>query len=224
MKLIHVASALIALVAGAFALFAAKGSRVHRLSGLIFTVSMLIMTSSAFIMAVFFFPNRLNVTAASLTFYLVATAFLALRPLANVRGLTVGLMFGGAAVGLYGYIVGVQTAATDVATSGSVFVFGSVAWLSAFGDARLLRTGNLQGAKRLLRHLWRMSTAMLIATMSLFIGQPDFFPEPLRHDVGLRSIPLFVVLAVMAYWLARLGLKRRRGLPTHLRSTQSASR
>jgi hypothetical protein len=35
------------------------------------------------------------------------------------------------------------------------------------------------------------------------------FPEPLRHAIGVRSIPVLVVLATLLYWLVRMQLRRR---------------
>jgi hypothetical protein len=83
------------------------------------------------------------------------------------------------------------------------FVFGPIALLAAVGDLRMIRAGGFQGARRLARHLWRMCFALFIAVASFFLGQPDFFPEPVRSG-GLRAIPVLVVLAAMFYWMARV--------------------
>jgi len=98
------------------------------------------------------------------------------------------------------------------------FVFGVVAMLSALGDARTLWAGRLAGAKRLARHIWRMCFAMWIATASFFLGQPKVFPEPLRHLMGVRAIPVLLVLAVMFYWLARVLFKGQAAIrqPSHM--------
>lgn len=54
-----------------------------------------------------------------------------------------------------------------------------------------------------------MSFAMLIATLSFFLGQAKVFPEPLRKSIGLRAIPVLLVIVFMIYWLLRVRLKRR---------------
>lgn len=225
MSLIHVAAAFIALTAGAIALAMPKGSRWHRGSGLVFTISMLAMTSSAFVLAAFLRPNRLNVVAASLTFYLVATAYLAIRPVANVHRAVAGLMLFAAILGAFAYSVGFEKlAADDVGTAVFMFVFGSVALLGACLDTRVVWATTFQGVQRLVRHLWRMTTAMLITTMSAFLGQPDLFPDPLRHRTDLRAIPIMLVALTLIYWLVRVAIKRRRAVPPRARSIGLESR
>jgi hypothetical protein len=94
-------------------------------------------------------------------------------------------------------------------------IFGSVGLLACVGDLRLIRAGGVQtirGAPRLARHLWRMSTAFLIAAFSFFLGQAKVIPKPIRM-VPLLVIPPLVVLATMLYWLWRVRVRRSvRGL------------
>ena len=74
MKLIHIIAGLLALASGAVALYAVKGSSLHRRSGMVFVVAMLVLSSTGALMAVFIKPNPVNVMAGSTTFYLVSTA------------------------------------------------------------------------------------------------------------------------------------------------------
>lgn len=225
MTLIHIVSAFLALAAGAIALAVTKGSALHRRSGQVFTAAMLTMTSSAFVVATFLRPNRINIVAASLTFYLVATAFLAVRPLARSRRWVLVLMLGAMTTGIFAYAVGAEKLARgDAGFSAFFFVFGSVAWLGAIGDYRVIRIMPLEGAPRLIRHLWRMSTAMLIATMSFFLGQADLLPEWLREQPGLRVLPILLVFLAMVMWLSRLRFNRQRSLPAAVQSARPDSR
>ena len=57
---IHILAASLALVSGAVAMFARKGGTLHRQSGIVFVVAMLVMASSAVLIAAFLRPNRLN--------------------------------------------------------------------------------------------------------------------------------------------------------------------
>ena len=57
------------------------------------------------------------------------------------------------------------------------FMFGLVGVIGSVGDMRILRSGALNGASRLARHLWRMCFALFIAALSFFIGQSDEFPQ-----------------------------------------------
>lgn len=93
-----------------------------------------------------------------------------------------------------------------------LYVFAVVALIAAAGDLSMVIGQGLAGARRIARHLWRMCLALWIGVVSLFLGQPQVFPEPLRHQSGLRAIPVFLVLVVMAYWLGRVLLPPKRWL------------
>ncbi len=64
------------------------------------------------------------------------------------------------------------------------------------------------GAPRLVRHLWRMCFALFIAVTSLFLGQPQVFPEALRTS-GALALPPALVLALLLWWLVRIRLLPR---------------
>lgn len=72
-----------------------------------------------------------------------------------------------------------------------------------FGYVALYSAGPLQGASRLARHLWRMSFALFIASLSFFIGQAKVFPEPIRIR-GLLALPVLAVLLTMFFWMWRV--------------------
>lgn len=215
MKFIHIVAGLLALLAGAVALYATKGSPLHRRSGMVFAAAMLVMTSSATLMAAFLFPNRVNVVAGLLTFYLVVTGVLAVRRTVDqTRAVLIGLMVLVLAVATFAFWLAFQAVNSadgliDSLPAPPLFMFGTIGALCVLGDVRMLRAGILQGKRRVARHLWRMSYAMWIATMSFFLGQPNVFPEPLRHALGLRAIPVLLVLAVMLYWMARVRFKQQ---------------
>lgn len=209
MKAIHIIAGLLALVAGAVALCATKGSRLHRLSGRVFTVAMATMTTTAAVIAQFFSPNRVNVVAAVLTFYLVATGMLAVRrTVPQMRAAATALMLVAVLIGTQAFALALEGVASpshrvDGIPATPLFMFGSVALLAAIGDLRMLHAGHIEGAHRLARHLWRMSYAMWIATTSAFLGQAKFIPEPLRKW-PLLAVPVLLVLVVMAYWLVKV--------------------
>jgi hypothetical protein len=74
-------------------------------------------------------------------------------------------------------------------------------------DFRLLTRGGTAGTPRLVRHLWRMTFALWVATASFFLGQADVIPEPLRN-FALLSVPLLAVLGTLLYWLWRSSMKK----------------
>ena len=215
---IHIIAGLLAIAAGAVALYAVKGSALHRKSGLVFVVAMLTMASSGFVMAI---ARRDPGTAlgGALAIYLVCTGLLTVkRPVAQARGGLIALMALALAIGAVELALGAAAARNadhmfGKYPAGLYNAFGTVTLLCAYGDARTLWLGHLDGAKRLARHIWRMGFAMWFATTSFFLGQAKVFPEPLRHMAGLRAIPVVLVLIVMFYWLGRVLLKRRQALP-----------
>ena len=87
------------------------------------------------------------------------------------------------------------------------FLFGVVGLLASFLDFRMIRSGGLRGAARLLRHLWRMSFALFIAAMSFFLGQAKVFPKPVRIP-ALLALPVLAVLVTLLYWLWRVRIRR----------------
>jgi hypothetical protein len=218
MKWIHIIAGLLSLLAGATALYSAKGSGLHRKSGMVFVIAMIVMTSSAVLIAAFLSPNRVNVVAGTLTFYLVCTGLLTVkRTVEQIRIPSTGFMLLAFATSLYAFSLGIEGIGNtrnivDKVPAQVLFLFGTVGLLGALLDARMLLAGSIQGPHRLARHLWRMSFAMWLATMSFFLGQAKFFPEPIRKS-GLLVIPVLVVLAMMLYWLVRVLWKKKR-MPT----------
>jgi uncharacterized membrane protein len=208
--IVHILAGATSLVAGAVALVAAKGGRLHRRSGLVFAIAMLVMTSTgAFIAARM--PERGSMLAGIVTFYLVATSLLTVkRPVAESRRLLGLLMCTAATAGIAALYLG--TVALD-APNGRVdhlpaqpfFMFGTIALLGAALDARLLVAGDITGRHRIARHLWRMTLAMLVATSSFFLGQPDLLPAPL----WLRAVPVWIVMATLLWQLAKTLWRRR---------------
>ncbi|MEO8672442.1 MAG: DUF2306 domain-containing protein [Tahibacter sp.] len=215
MILIHIVAGLLALLSGAIALFAAKGSTVHRRSGLVFVAAMLAMTSTAVIIAVFLRPSRVNMMAGTLTFYLVSTALLAVRrTVEQSRRWLIGFMLLAVCVAGYAFALGIETLNSAPGKGAGIpapmlFMFGTIGLLGALLDARLLWVGSIQGAHRIARHLWRMTFALWIATASFFLGQSKFFSAAIRQS-GLLAIPVLLVLILLIYWLARTLVFKRR--------------
>ena len=155
----------------------------------------------------------------SAAIYLVCTALLTIRrTVAQARAALTGLMIMALAIAAAELTLGAIAARMPGRMFGHYpaafyYVFSVVALLCAYGDARTLWHARLEPASRLARHIWRMSFAMWFATTSFFLGQAKVFPEPLRHMMGLRAIPVVLVLVVMFYWLGRVLLGRRRALP-----------
>jgi uncharacterized membrane protein len=214
--IVHICAGATSLVAGALALLAAKGSRLHRRSGLVFAIAMLVMTSTgAFIAAQM--PERGSMLAGIVTFYLVATSLLTVkRPVQSSRPAIAGFMLLAFVAGVSALYLGsvaleAPNGRVDHLPAPPFFMFGTIALLGAALDARLLVAGRIEGKHRIARHLWRMTLAMLVATMSFFLGQPDLLPAPL----WLRAIPVWLVLGTLVWQLIKT-LRRRRSAATRI--------
>jgi uncharacterized membrane protein len=209
----HVVAGSLGLISGFAALYAAKGARLHRKSGVVFVGAMLAMAAAGFTVAVVRgVAPEINVPAALLTSYLVVTAFTTVRPLATgARAAHFGGMFAALGVGLTMLVFGIEAVANGGTRNGMpafpFFMFALIAALGTVGDVRMLRTGPLRGAMRLTRHLWRMCMALFIAALSFFIGQADVIPQPFRIR-PLLALPVLAVLVTMFYWLWRVRIRR----------------
>ena len=211
---VHFAAGLVSIVAGAIALSAAKGGRLHKRSGLVFTWAMIGLGLTA--AGIGMYENRPSqVFAGLVAAYLVVTAMTTVKPLPGIgRGIDVALMvlaFAYAAASLYGGVTEWLDPTVQVVGRPRVvppLVIGSVILLAAVGDLRASRAGGLRGSRRLARHLWRMCFALFVATGSFFLGQMKFVPEP------ARIVPLLLVLALapivfLFYWMWRVRVRGR---------------
>ncbi|HEU4888829.1 MAG TPA: DUF2306 domain-containing protein [Thermoanaerobaculia bacterium] len=213
--LIHICGAVVGLLSGCLAMMLRKGSGLHAAAGNVFFISMLCMTSTGAYIAEFMRPNKANFLVAVLTFYLVSTAWVAARrrdgkpTLFDRIALLVVL-----ADGIGGMIWGIQAAGSprglkDGMPAAIYFVFGSVALLCAVLDVRMIRRGGVAGAKRIVRHLLRMSFALLIALMSLYPGQAKLFPVWFR-ETNLMFVPHVLVIGSLLFWTVRMRRRSKR--------------
>ena len=211
---VHFAAGLASIVAGTIALAVAKGSRLHKQSGLVFTWGMLVLGVTAMgIGAYEYRPSQ--VFAGLVVVYLVFTATTTVKTLPGIgRRTDVVLMvlaFAFAFMSLYGGVSEWLDPTVKVVGRPRVvppLVIGSVILLAAIGDLRAIRAGGLRGARRLARHLWRMCFALFIATGSFFLGQMKFVPEPVRI-VPLLLVLGFAPILFLFYWMWRVRVRGR---------------
>jgi len=205
---LHFVAGLLGLASGAVALYALKGGKWHRKSGTIFFYAMLVLSATGAVIASLK-GQRFNAMQGVLTFYLVTTALLTARHrVPEFHWIDVGAMLLALMVGLYDVRLGVEALGRpkrtiDGVPAAAIFIFSGVALLAAAGDIRMMLARGLRGAHRIARHLWRMCFALFIAAGSLFLGQAQVFPEPLRRP-GLLAVPVLLVLLLMVYWLVRV--------------------
>jgi hypothetical protein len=210
---VHIVAASLGLLSGYVALYAAKGGALHRKSGMVFVYTMLTMcVAGATIAIVRGAAPAVNVPAAMMTSYMVITSLTTVRPLpGKSRWLDVVLLLVVLAVSMVDLTFGFEAIASDGRRQGipafPFFMFGTVGLLASAGDFRMLRNGPLKGVRRIARHLWRMSYALLIAALSFFIGQAKVIPKPIRI-FPLLVLPVLAVLVTMLYWLWRVRVRR----------------
>jgi len=191
---------LIVLVSGAIALSVRKGAKLHRKGGMIFVHAMMVVAITGTVMGLLI-SEMAAVIPGSLTFYLVLTSWLTVRRPVVLKFslIDLGAMLLGLTVSIVSFSYGFTA---DGQPTVLYIIFGAVALLATPGDIRVLTRG-IPGTQRIARHLWRMCFALFLASISLFIGQSQVFPEPL-HNSGLLPIPVLLVLLLMFYWLARV--------------------
>jgi uncharacterized membrane protein len=207
---VHVIGGLVGIAAGFVALFAVKGARRHRKSGIVFVYAMLTMSATGAAIALLKSNGWGTAMGGFLAFYLVTTGLLASRRVSGFQWTDLAALLIAVILGVTYFTFGFQAISSPSGKaygypSPLYFVFGTVTWLAAFGDARVLVHG-IHGSRRLARHVWRMCFAMFIATASFFLGQAKVIPKPLRI-MPLLWIPVLVVIVMMIYWLVRLRLK-----------------
>jgi hypothetical protein len=213
---IHVAAGGLAMVLGAVALLAPKGATLHRKSGLLFVVAMVLMGFSGSVMALKNGPNDPNVTGGFLSAYFVITALTTVRPVAAwTRWVNGAALLVAVALALSCFVRGVEAYGSPRGFLNGVpffmlFFLGTVLTLAAAGDVRMMWSGPLRGGKRLARHLWRMCFALFIAAGSFFSIRArvaTILPEPFTTPL-MRALPVALIFVAMFYWLWRVRGRR----------------
>jgi hypothetical protein len=201
----HILAGVLALAFGYVALYATKGATLHRRSGMLFVYAMVTMSLSGALMDAWkTWSITVNVVAGLMTFYFVTTGLLTVRPRAPespwIDRAAVAFVL---TVSVLAFAAGLDMMRRGRPEAAPSFVFGIVGLLAATGDIRVLRGRVIQGARRIARHLWRLSFAMWVAAASFFWGPPQRVPEAIRIP-ALQAVAVLLPIAVMLYWLWRL--------------------
>jgi hypothetical protein len=212
--MLHISGAIVGLLSGFMAMAFRKGSSLHGAAGSVFFVSMLSMSAAGAYMAAFIKPNNGNIMGGILTFYLVGTGWMAARR----RERTVGIFDWTAllialAIGTAGVTWGFQAAMSKTGLKDGYppflyFIFGSIALLFASSDVRMIVRGGVIGAKRIARHLWRMSLALLFAMLSFYPSRAHLFPRWVNQS-NLLYVPHVIIIGAMLFWLFRVSVRKR---------------
>ncbi len=217
----HICSGVSGFLSGAIAVSFRKGSHRHRTAGNIFVISMLGLSASGVYLA-FIRSQPGNVLGGTLTFYLVATAWIVARRRDEGTGIfDWGALLVALALGTVTVTFGVEAANSPTGLKyeyppGPYFFLSSVALVAAAGDVRMLVRGGIAGTQRLARHLWRMCFAWFIASASIFLARAHIFPTLFRRT-GVLFLLSFLPLLLMTVWLIRVHFTnayKRKSLPS----------
>jgi hypothetical protein len=208
----HFTAGLVAILSGAIALAVAKGSQLHKKTGLVFTWAMIGLGLTA--AGIGIYENKPSqIFAGLLAAYMVFSAMTTVKPMPGIgRPFDIVLMIAALGYGvasLYGGTIEWLDPTVEVVGRPRVvppLVIGAVMLLAGFGDFRAIRAGGLRGSRRLARHLWRMCFGLFIATGSFFLGQMKFIPEPVRI-VPLLLVLAFAPIVFLFYWMWRVRVR-----------------
>lgn len=221
---LHIASGAIAMLSGMLALSVRKGGRLHRVSGDIFVVSMLVMAISASLLGALRPGQTINIFIAGLTLYLVATAWLTMRRQDKAVGapdiiaLVVSLLLCAPfALIDFQIVTGVTVFKSAFKIEGPILialcVFSAIMATAAIGDLRIVLGYGASGIPRITRHLWRMCFALALTLGSAFTnGFARLLPGP-YHVPPVFFAPQLLMLVVLLYWVVRVRFPGWAGRP-----------
>jgi uncharacterized membrane protein len=205
---LHIGAGSIGILSGTAAFVFRKGTPLHRLVGKIFVISMLIMSGIGAVVAPFLpTPERASVIAGILTFYLVLSSWMTVKHKPGQIGrfdhglLPISLSVVAASAYLFWLASQNPRGMLDGQPGAAFVMFIIIGSLAAVGDLRVILQRGVSGATRLARHLWRMTVALFIAANSLFLGQPQVFPNAVQKS-GLLNVPALLILGLLLFWLA----------------------
>lgn len=170
----HLIVGTLSVVAGFLSMLLSKGSRLHQIAGKGFFYSMLMLCVSGFYLSA---SRSLQFTffLAFFSTYLLLTGWYAI----SRKHTTITIFdrlgfFSISAVGLLalgtaslGWSLGLKHPPTEPSYP-AYFLFVVFASFLAYEDYKFIKKAAIAGVNRLVRHLWRMSFSMLIATTIFF--------------------------------------------------------
>ena len=216
MLIAHVSAGCIAILAGAAALSARKGERLHRRVGTIFFASMLVMGVFATVLSVLRQPG--TIAGGIFVCYLVATAWATVRRKeGSIGSFEKMALVVAVACAVAELLLGLQATRSPTGRflgypAPLYYVLGFIVSLAAAGDLKLILRGGISGTARIVRHLWRMCFALFFATGSFFLGQQKVMPA-FMHGSSVLLVLGIAPLAVMVYWLIRVRASRAGSKP-----------
>lgn len=204
---IHAPAGTLALITTVVAMFATKGSALHKKAGSCFTKSMMVMLVSG-IAAAYLKDSIDDMMLGGLVMYTVLTAWLAAHHKKNETNHLEVI----ALVWVLGFAITaflISTGWRDVEAPFAYLVWGGFAVLCALGDIRNLYHSGLTGVQRIVRHVWRIGFSLVWAALAF----TDKIVKMLGADIKsmqeeqvmlIVAVPTMLILITVVYWLVRI--------------------
>lgn len=204
---IHAPAGTLALVTAVAAMFAGKGSALHRKAGACFTLAMMIMLASG-IVAACLKESTDDMMLGAVVMYTVFTAWLTARH----RKTETGVLEAIALVWILGFAATAFVIAAgwrEVGAPAAYLVWGGFAVLCALGDIRNLYHSGLAGIERIVRHVWRIGFSLVWAALAFTdkivkMTGADIKSMPQDQLLFVVAVPTLLIVATIVYWIANL--------------------
>lgn len=194
-----------AVIAGFTSLLVKKGSTVHKQSGRMFMVTMLLLSLSGFYLS---YARELQFTflLSAFALYLVVTGWLAVWHSARDRThvakceltFSVLLCLTCFACFFLGTALNWSPPETEPPYGAYAFI-GVCVSLFMLGDIKWLKKGQTSEDNHIHRHLTRVGSSMLLATTVFFLGNNHVLPESMR-TVTVLLTPIFSVIVITLFY------------------------
>jgi hypothetical protein len=204
---IHTPAGTIVLVTAVLAMFAKKGSALHRKAGSCFTVSMMVMLVSG--IAAAYLKNSIgDMMLGAIVMYTVFTAWLTVHHKKNETGLlevTALIWVVGFAITAFAISMGWREEEAPFA----YLIWGGLAILFALGDIRNLYHLGLSGTQRIIRHVSRIGFSLVWATLAFTDKIVKMMGANVKSMQGeqlllIVGIPTMLILITILYWITKI--------------------
>ncbi len=184
-----------------------KGSRVHRLAGNVFFVSMVCMSIGG-VLTGYIRENAGGILVAVFAFYSVTTAWMTIkRKQGEIGKFEYGAFSFVLITGLITLVIGLGVEIGSIVVKdggpGSFYFFTIIAIIFASGDLRMILQKGVSGAQRLARHIWRMGFTFFFSALSFFLGQQQVFPEWVV-STPILYIPEVLIIFLTVFWMYKV--------------------
>lgn len=204
---IHTPAGTLVLVTAVFAMFAKKGSTLHRKAGSCFTASTMVMLASA--IAAAYLKNSIDdMMLGVIVMYTVYTAWLTAHHKKNETS----LLEVAALIWVVGFTItafAISTGWEEVETPFAYLICGGFGTLCALGDIRNLYQLGLSGTHRIIRHVWRVGFSLVWAALALTDKIVKMMGTDITSMQGeqllfIVATPTLIILISILYWITKI--------------------